>query len=402
MNCFCWISPKKAPRSTPIRRTFLDLEVLEDRLVPTSVPVQAPAAFGTVPGAPAAAAPVQAPTPAGGVAVNFAVTNDWGSGFGAAMTIRNNGATPISGWTLAFDFAPSINDIWNARIISHQGSHYVLQDAGYNSTIAPGASISLGFNGSPGHLTTPPANYVFNGVPLGSTSSLPEISVGNATVTPGTSQPATGYFHTSGNQILDANNQPVRIAGVNWFGMETNTFAPHGLWARNYQDMIDQMHQEGFNTIRLPFSDQLFDPASVPNGINYQLNPDLQGLDGLQVREHDRDDVGHLHCQALASLRDPGDGFLRHGGRHREGRPGLHARGGCAHLCAGDHGADDRRADPPRHRRRRQRELPRFADQPEQRDHRHRPGQRDDPRAQPVARAGRVRCQQRLGSWLRG
>jgi hypothetical protein len=25
-----------------------------------------------------------------------------------------------------------------------------------------------------------------------------------------------GYFHTSGSRILDADNQPVRIAGVNW------------------------------------------------------------------------------------------------------------------------------------------------------------------------------------------
>jgi endoglucanase len=28
-----------------------------------------------------------------------------------------------------------------------------------------------------------------------------------------------GYWHTSGNQILDASNQPVRITGINWFGM---------------------------------------------------------------------------------------------------------------------------------------------------------------------------------------
>ena len=32
------------------------------------------------------------------------------------------------------------------------------------------------------------------------------------------------FFHTSGNQILDANGNPVRIAGVNWFGFETTTY----------------------------------------------------------------------------------------------------------------------------------------------------------------------------------
>src|SRR5206468_3251268 len=31
----------------------------------------------------------------------------------------------------------------------------------------------------------------------------------------------SGYWHTSGRQLLDSANQPVRIAGVNWFGFET-------------------------------------------------------------------------------------------------------------------------------------------------------------------------------------
>ena len=50
-----------------------------------------------------------------------------------------------------------------------------------------------------------------------------------------------GHWHTAGATILDSDNQPVRIAGVNWFGMETATFAPHGLWTRDYRDMMDQM-----------------------------------------------------------------------------------------------------------------------------------------------------------------
>ncbi len=45
------------------------------------------------------------------------------------------------------------------------------------------------------------------------------------------------------------------------------------------------MKQLGFNTIRLPFSDQLFDSGSVPNGIDFTKNPDLQGLSGLQIMD---------------------------------------------------------------------------------------------------------------------
>ena len=97
----------------------------------------------------------------------------------------------------------------------------------------------------------------------------------------------TGYWHTSGSKILDSNNQQVRIAGINWFGFETSNYAPHGLWARDYKSMLDQVKSLGYNTIRLPYSNQLFDAGSAPNSINfYQMNADLQGLTtGLQVMD---------------------------------------------------------------------------------------------------------------------
>ena len=118
-------------------------------------------------------------------------------------------------------------------------------------------------------------------------TTLPGISIGDVSVTEGTPQAAmaSGYLHTSGSQILDANNTPVRIAGVNWFGFETTNFAPHGLWTRNYKEMMDQMKSTGFNTIRLPYCDQLFDAGSKPNGIDFYKNPDLQGLSGQQLMD---------------------------------------------------------------------------------------------------------------------
>jgi endoglucanase len=94
-----------------------------------------------------------------------------------------------------------------------------------------------------------------------------------------------GPLATSGNQIVDASGTPVRIAGVNWFGMETSTFAPHGLWTRGYREMMDQMKSLGFNTIRLPYADQLFDTASLPNGIDFSKNPDLVGKSGIEVMD---------------------------------------------------------------------------------------------------------------------
>ncbi|KUO20379.1 cellulase family glycosylhydrolase [Streptomyces dysideae] len=98
-------------------------------------------------------------------------------------------------------------------------------------------------------------------------------------------EPGAGYWHTSGRQILDAAGQPVRIAGINWFGFETGNHVVHGLWSRDYKSMIDQMETLGYNTIRLPFSDDIFKSATVPDSIDFSggKNADLQGLNSLQV-----------------------------------------------------------------------------------------------------------------------
>jgi len=96
---------------------------------------------------------------------------------------------------------------------------------------------------------------------------------------------AANYLHTCGSQIYDAQGRLVRITGVSWFGLETATMAPDGLWARNWQTILAQLSALGYNTLRLPFSDDILQPNARPSGIDYLLNPDLQGLTSLQVMD---------------------------------------------------------------------------------------------------------------------
>ena len=77
----------------------------------------------------------------------------------------------------------------------------------------------------------------------------------------------------------------MQIAGVNWFGFESSNLAPHGLWTRGYQDMMNQMKDLGFNTIRLPFSNDTIHSTGTPNGIDFAKNPDLQGLTAMQIMD---------------------------------------------------------------------------------------------------------------------
>jgi aryl-phospho-beta-D-glucosidase BglC (GH1 family) len=242
------------------------------------------ATSGTVHGS--AAVTVTAPvTNSLNATATFADVSDWGSGFTGNITITNQGTTAINGWTLQLDFAGAISQVWNGTIINQTGNHYVIGNASYNASIAPGQSVTFGFNASPGNHPAAPANFILNGIPLGgsSTTPPPSVSISNVTVNEPTSSGAPDFFHTAGNQIVDVNGNPVRISAVSWFGFETTTYVVQGLWARNYKDMMNQMAQLGFNTIRIPYSEDIFNAANAPNSINYSLNPDLAGLSSLQI-----------------------------------------------------------------------------------------------------------------------
>nr|WP_225845876.1 cellulase family glycosylhydrolase [Streptomyces sp. HPF1205] len=127
--------------------------------------------------------------------------------------------------------------------------------------------------------------------------------------TDATAAAGTGYWHTSGRDILDSNNQPVRIAGVNWFGFETSNDVVHGLWSRDYKSMMDQMKSLGYNTIRLPYSDDIFKPGTMPNSINfYGMNTDLQGLTSLQVMDKIVDYAGSIGLRIILDRHRPDAG----------------------------------------------------------------------------------------------
>jgi len=118
----------------------------------------------------------------------------------------------------------------------------------------------------------------------------------------------TGYWHTNGRQLLDSNNQPVRMTGINWFGLETANYSPHGLWSRSYRDMLDQMKGLRYNTLRLPFANQLFDAGSAPNSIDYAKNPDLQGLSGVQIMDKIIAYAGQIGMKVLLDRHRPDSG----------------------------------------------------------------------------------------------
>src|SRR5215471_14803995 len=90
----------------------------------------------------------------------------------------------------------------------------------------------------------------------------------------------SGYWHTSGNKILDSTGKTVRIAGVNWYGFETTDEVAHGLWAQDYHYILNTIKSNGYNVVRVPFSNQMVESPIVPGNISYNngspINTDLQ------------------------------------------------------------------------------------------------------------------------------
>lgn len=105
--------------------------------------------------------------------IQYQTTSDWGGGFNGQITVTNNAASALNDWTLEFDFARQINLIWDARIVSRTGNHYVIKSAGWNNTIAARGQVSFGFGGSPGNVAQGPTNFKLNGTPIGTPSPTP-------------------------------------------------------------------------------------------------------------------------------------------------------------------------------------------------------------------------------------
>ncbi|MGV9309241.1 chitinase [Nonomuraea sp. NPDC003727] len=94
---------------------------------------------------------VAPPAHAAGLTATFAKAADWGSGFEGRVTITNGTSAPVS-WNVQFDVPAgySIPSAWDATM-SRSGQHYTFTAPGWAGPLAPGATTTFGFNGSPGN-----------------------------------------------------------------------------------------------------------------------------------------------------------------------------------------------------------------------------------------------------------
>jgi endo-1,4-beta-xylanase len=96
--------------------------------------------------------------------VTYTKNSEWPGGFTAQVVIGNTGTTAINGWSLTFTFPgdQKITSNFNGGF-SQSGANATLTNASYNGNIAPGASITDGFQGSWTSNDTNPTSFSVNG-----------------------------------------------------------------------------------------------------------------------------------------------------------------------------------------------------------------------------------------------
>jgi endoglucanase len=76
---------------------------------------------------------------------------------------------------------------------------------------------------------------------------------------------ATPGWSTSGPMILDPNGNEYILTGVNWYGFETPNIVFYGLSSQDYRPLVNQVKQDGYNTIRIAFANQVWESDPRPN-----------------------------------------------------------------------------------------------------------------------------------------
>jgi cellulose 1,4-beta-cellobiosidase len=104
-------------------------------------------------------------TPPGGCKVAYSA-NSWNTGFTASVKLTNTSTAPLANWVLSFDFAngQTVQNGWNATWAQSGAKVTATPVPGsWNATIAPGASVDLGFNGAHSGTNNPPTAFTISG-----------------------------------------------------------------------------------------------------------------------------------------------------------------------------------------------------------------------------------------------
>jgi Cellulase (glycosyl hydrolase family 5) len=100
---------------------------------------------------------------------------------------------------------------------------------------------------------------------------------------PRVARAAPAGWTASGTQVLNPAGSAFTITGINWYGFETTGYVAHGLYAHDYPYIVNEIKQYGYNTIRIPFSNQMWEADPVPNHNTISACPSCTGTHSRDI-----------------------------------------------------------------------------------------------------------------------
>lgn len=104
------------------------------------------------------------PQPQPGACKVTATTSAWSTGLTASVTITNTGTSSVNGWQLGFTLpaGQTVTNGWGATYTPSSGS-VTATNAAYNGTLAPNASVTIGYQASHTGNSAAPGAFTLNG-----------------------------------------------------------------------------------------------------------------------------------------------------------------------------------------------------------------------------------------------
>ncbi len=95
-------------------------------------------------------------------------------------------------------------------------------------------------------------------------------------------QPAVP-LHTQGPFIVDSNGYRVRLNAVNWYGAEGEDYVVMGLESEPLSTIVSEIKSRGFNAVRLPWSNEMYESNPVVGDYALTANPSLEGENAMTI-----------------------------------------------------------------------------------------------------------------------
>ena len=92
-------------------------------------------------------------------------------------------------------------------------------------------------------------------------------------------------LRTRGRDVVDAQGKRFKLASVNWYGASDELFVVGGLNVKHRSEIAETIKRLGFNSVRLPYADELVTANPKVDPKLLSKNPDLIGKTAMEVFE---------------------------------------------------------------------------------------------------------------------